>query len=141
MDGRDAEAPDRLRLADFRPRSQLRARAVAAPGRPSIPAIDAHNHLGATPFSDGWDRRTPSELAAALDASNITAIVDLDGGWGETLRRELEHWGPLAGRVAVFAGLDYAMWSERSDFGEVEAARLREAASVGASGLKVWKML
>jgi hypothetical protein len=43
--------------------------------------------------------------------------------------------------VAVFAGLDYAMWAERADFGEVEAARLRDAAGNGARGLKVWKLL
>jgi len=130
-----------LRLADFRPRSQLRALNAPALARPSFPAIDAHNHLGPTPFSDGWDRRSAVELAAALDASNIAAIVDLDGGWGDRLRRELEHWAPLGDRVAVFAGLDYAMWGERPDFGEVEAARLREAAAAGARGLKVWKLL
>ena len=114
---------------------------MGVPSRPSLPAIDAHNHLGPTPFSGGWDRRTPADLATALDASNVTAIVDLDGGWGDALRRELEHWAPLGDRVAVFAGLDYAMWAERRDFGEVEAARLREAVSVGARGLKVWKLL
>jgi len=130
-----------LRLADFHPRSQLRDRGGWRPERPSHPAIDAHNHLGPTPFSEGWDRRSAADLAAALDASNIAAIVDLDGGWGDALRRELEHWAPLADRVAVFAGLDYPMWAERLDFGEVEAARLREAAAAGARGLKVWKLL
>jgi predicted TIM-barrel fold metal-dependent hydrolase len=141
VDGPPARAPGDLRLADFRPRSRLRTRNAAGPARPSYPAIDAHNHLGPTPFSDGWDRRSAAELASALDASNIAAIVDLDGGWGDALRRELEHWAPLGDRVAVFAGLDYAMWSGRPDFGEIEAARLREAAAAGARGLKVWKLL
>ena len=135
-----AGAPDTLHLVDYRPRSQLRV-AVTPVAGPRFAAIDAHNHLGPTAFSDGWDRRPPAELAAALDASNIEAIVDLDGGWGDALRRELAHWAPLGERVAVFAGLDYAMWSERPDFGEVEAARLRDAASAGARGLKVWKLL
>ena len=134
-------APGDLRLADYHPRSQLRARNAEARACPSHPAIDAHNHLGPTPFSDGWDRRSPAALATALDASNIAAIVDLDGGWGDALARELEHWAPLGNRVAVFAGLDYAMWPERPDFGDVEAARLRAAAAAGASGLKVWKLL
>jgi predicted TIM-barrel fold metal-dependent hydrolase len=43
--------------------------------------------------------------------------------------------------VAVFAGLDYSMWAERPAFGDVEAARLRDAAAAGARGLKVWKLL
>ena len=141
MDGSPARAPGDLRLTDFRPRSRLRIHVEAGPEHPSYPAIDAHNHLGPTPFSDGWDGRSATELAAALDASNIAAIIDLDGGWGDALRRELEHWAPLGERVAVFAGLDYAMWSECHDFGAVEAARLREAAAAGARGLKVWKLL
>ena len=141
MAARSTRATDALRLADYRPKSQLRARNHGVLERPSVPAIDAHNHLGPTPFSDGWDRRSPADLEAALDASNIAAIVDLDGGWGDTLRRELERWEPLGDRVAVFAGLDYAMWADRPDFGDVEAARLRDATSVGARGLKVWKTL
>ena len=134
-------APDDLRLVDYRPRRQLRTRDADAPARPSVAAIDAHNHLGPSPFSDGWDRRSPDELAAALDASNIAAIVDLDGGWADALRHELDHWAPLGDRVAVFAGLDYAMWGERPDFGDVEAARLRDGEAAGARGLKVWKPL
>lgn len=143
MDASSWAAGDDLRLADFRPVSQLRP-----PGRrdgplagPAFPAIDAHNHLGPTPFSDGWGRQSANDLAGALDASNIAAIVDLDGGWGDVLRRELDRWASLGNRVAVFAGLDYAMWAERSDFGDVEAARLRDASSAGARGLKVWKVL
>jgi predicted TIM-barrel fold metal-dependent hydrolase len=145
VDGSPGETPAGigadLRLVDHRPRSRLRLRPGDGPRRPSFPAIDAHNHLGPTPFSEGWDRRSPDELRAALDASNIAAIVDLDGGWGEALERELDHWAPLGDRVAVFAGLDDGMWAERSDFGDVEAARLTAAAAAGVRGLKVWKTL
>ena len=66
MGAPSAGASGDLRLADFRPRSQLRARHAGAPARPSFPVIDAHNHLGPTPFSDGWDRRPAAELATAL---------------------------------------------------------------------------
>jgi hypothetical protein len=49
----------------------------------------------------------------------VAAIVDLDGGWGDALRREIERWQvPLPGRVAVFAGLDYAGWAVDDRFGE-----------------------
>ncbi len=132
---------DDLRLADYRPRSELRVRWDGAPERPAFPAIDAHNHLGPTPFAGDWGTRSAEELVATLDASGIAAIVDLDGGQGDPLRREIDRWAPLGGRVAVFAGLDYPMWAERPDFGAEEARRLREAGAGGARGLKVWKTL
>ena len=129
-----------LRLADFRPRSQLRVPRHRVP-RPRFPAVDAHNHLGAT-FGGDWPDRSAGDLAATLDAAGVEALVDLDGGWGDGLRREIERWQrPLAGRVAVFAGLDYAGWVDDARFGETEAARLRDAVGAGARGLKVWKTL
>ena len=79
-------APDDLLLRDFRPRSQLRVPATPV-ARPSMPAIDAHNHLGPTPFSGRWADATASELGAILDASSITGIVDLDGGRGTEIGR------------------------------------------------------
>lgn len=131
---------DEMPLSRYRPRSRLRTSANHVP-RPRVPAIDAHNHLG-TVFGGDWPTHSPAELAAALDASGIEAIVDLDGGWGEGLRREIERWQqPLRGRVAVFAGLDYDRWAEDPTFGETEAARLRDAVAAGARGLKVWKTL
>ena len=113
----------------------------AHPSRPAFAAIDAHDHLGPTPLSGDWAGRDAAALEAALEASGIAAIVDLDGGQGEALRREVARWSALGSRVAVFGGLDYAMWAERQDFGEEEARRLRAAAGDGARGLKVWKLL
>jgi predicted TIM-barrel fold metal-dependent hydrolase/uncharacterized protein (DUF952 family) len=129
-----------LLLRDFRPRQRLRITETPIE-RPSMPAIDAHNHLGPTPFSGAWGTAAAAELAETLDASSMAALVDLDGGWGEPLRRELERWAPLGDRVAVFAGLDYPMWAERADFGAEEARRLRDGVAAGARGLKAWKRL
>jgi predicted TIM-barrel fold metal-dependent hydrolase len=127
-------------LAGYRPRSQLRT-AVSHVPRPRFPAIDAHNHLGPA-FGGDWVSRSPGELGEALDAAGVEAIVDLDGGWGDGLRREIDRWQrPLAGRVAVFAGLDYDGWADDPAFGETEAARLRDGVAAGARGLKVWKTL
>jgi predicted TIM-barrel fold metal-dependent hydrolase len=134
-------ATDDVRLVDYRPRSELRVRRVGAPARPAFEAIDAHNHLGPTPFSGEWARRDAGALEAAMDGSGIAAIVDLDGGQGEALAREVARWSALGPRVAVFSGLDYGMWAERRDFGAEEARRLRAAAGAGARGLKVWKTL
>ena len=129
-----------LRLADFRPRSALRV-PVSRVNRPRFPVVDAHNHLG-SPFGGDWSTRSPSELTALLDEAGVAAIVDLDGGQGDGLSREIDRW-QAAGkdRVIVFAGLDYPGWAHDPDFGETEARRLRDAAGRGARGLKVWKHL
>jgi predicted TIM-barrel fold metal-dependent hydrolase len=129
-----------ITLREYRPRQMLRVPSHEV-RRPQVPAIDAHNHLG-SPFGADWAERSASDLAAVLDDAGIAAIVDLDGGWGDGLRREIERWqDALPGRVAVFAGLDYARWSEDVRFGETEAERLRDGVAAGARGLKVWKLL
>ncbi len=130
-----------LPLSAYRPEPRLRVRHAGPPARPRFPVIEAHTHLGPTPFSGDWATRTPDELGEVMDAAGVAAVVDLDGGWGEALERELDHWAPLRDRVAVYAGLDYAMWAERSDFGEEEGRRLASAVARGARGLKVWKTL
>ena len=110
--------------------------------RPRVPAIDAHNHLGPTTFAGEWAERSAAELGEVLDTAGIAAIVDLDGGHGDGLRREIERWrAGLPGRVAVFAGLDYDSWSVDPAFGESEARRLKDGVAAGAAGLKVWKVL
>jgi predicted TIM-barrel fold metal-dependent hydrolase len=130
---------DDLALADYRPRQRLRVPAHVVP-RPGFPAIDAHNHLGDV-FGEVW-AGSADELAATMDASGIAGVVDLDGGWADHLRAEIERWqAPLPGRVAVFAGLEYAAWAADAAFGETEARRLREGVAAGARGLKVWKTL
>jgi predicted TIM-barrel fold metal-dependent hydrolase len=131
---------DELRLADFRPRSFLR-RPVHTVRRPIVPAIDAHNHLGAA-FGGRWATADPAELRGVLDEAGVELVVDLDGGQGEALSAEVERWGTaLPGRVVVFAGLDYDGWARDPAFGETEAVRLRDSVARGARGLKVWKVL
>lgn len=133
-------AGDDLRLREFLPRQRLRVPERSVP-LPRFPVIDAHNHLGAA-FGGDWARRTAQELELALDGAGVTGIVDLDGGWGDALCREIDRWQvPLPGRVAVFAGLDYARWAHDASFGETEAARLRDGVAAGARGLKAWKLL
>jgi predicted TIM-barrel fold metal-dependent hydrolase len=131
---------ERLALEDYRPWQALRVPAHPVP-RPRFTVIDAHNHLG-VPFGGDWSARTALELRETMDAAGVERLVDLDGGQGDGLRREIERWqDALPGRVAVFAGLDYAGWASDPAFGETEAARLREGVAAGARGLKVWKLL
>ncbi|HEU5203011.1 MAG TPA: amidohydrolase family protein [Candidatus Limnocylindrales bacterium] len=127
-------------LREYAPRSMLR-RPVTPVELPAHPVVDAHAHLGRTPAGGGWFDRPVRELIELLDAVGVAAIVDLDGGWGEGLRAEIEHYAAADGRVAVFAGIDYDGFALDDEFGEREAARLRDGAAAGARGLKIWKRL
>lgn len=129
-----------MRLAQFRPRQALRVPATPIE-RPRFPVIDAHNHLGPV-FGGPWADRPVAELLAAMDASGVQALVDLDGGGGDELSLAIERTQAAhPGRFAVFAGLAYDAWRTEPAFGELEAERLRDAAARGARGLKVWKHL
>ncbi len=128
-----------MELHAYRPRPTL-VTPTTVVERPRFPVIDAHNHLGQ--FGGGWDKRSPAELFAALDAAGVQAYVDLDGGWGEAiLQNRLERFKAAAPeRYFVFGGVDWAAWPEHGDrFGEWAAERLRAQAAWGADGLKIWK--
>jgi len=109
--------------------------------KPRFPVIDAHNHLGAA-FGGGWDKRPLTELIDVLDEANVRCLVDLDGGWGESiLNAHLDHFKtPAPERFRIFGGVDWSAWPEHGDrFGEWAADRLRLQAARGAEGLKIWK--
>lgn len=127
-------------LHDFQPRTRLRMKETEVL-KPRFPIIDAHNHLGAT-FGGGWDQRPVTELVDVLDAADVRVLVDLDGGWGETiLNAHLDHFKVAAPeRFRIFGGVDWSAWPEHGErFGEWAADRLRLQAARGAEGLKIWK--
>jgi predicted TIM-barrel fold metal-dependent hydrolase len=111
--------------------------------RPRFPVIDAHNHL-AEPFGGGWDRRPFRELCDTLDQVGVRRLVDLDGGWGESiLEAHLDRFKAAAPeRFSVFGGVDWSAWPEEGGgFPEWAAGRLRLQKERGAEGLKIWKGL
>ncbi len=127
-------------LNDYRPRPKLVTKTTYVT-RPRFPVIDAHNHLN-DEFGHGWIHRPVEELLAALDEAGVTALVDLDGGWGEQILYEhLDHLMPAGSdRFLVFGGVDWQAWPEHGNrFGEWAAGRLRIQAQRGAAGLKIWK--
>jgi predicted TIM-barrel fold metal-dependent hydrolase len=127
-------------LRDYAPRPALRVPAHRV-DRPLVPVVDAHNHLGPTVGGD-WSQRPVAELIATLDDARVEMLVDLDGGWGDALRREIARYQePHPDRLTVFAGLDYERFAADRSFGESLARGLRDSAAAGARGLKVWKLL
>lgn len=129
-----------LLLREFIPRPKLVVKTTAITA-PRFPIIDAHNHLAA-PFGGGWDQRPVSELIDRLDAAQVRIYVDLDGGWGENiLHHHLDYFKAYAPeRFIIFGGVDWSAWGQHGNrFGEWAAGRLRQQASRGAQGLKIWK--
>ena len=129
-----------LRLVDYRPVRQLRV-AEHRVERPRFPVVDAHNHLGPG-FSAGWHARPVAVLLAALDEAGVETVVDVDVEQRVGLAERMDRYGRQhPTRFVHFTGLAYDEWSERPDFGEMEAQQLVEAARQGARGIKAWKPL
>jgi predicted TIM-barrel fold metal-dependent hydrolase len=131
-----------MELSEYLPKSALVVKTTKI-NRPRFPVIDMHSHLGEM-FGGGWDQRPVSQLLDELDRSNISRLVDLDGGWGEDiLYRHLDKFKQAAPeRFLVYGGVDWSAWPEQGDhFGDWAANRLREQVRRGAQGLKIWKPL
>jgi predicted TIM-barrel fold metal-dependent hydrolase len=135
---------DNLLLEDFQPRTAL-VTEDHTPDRARFPAIDAHNHFGrisnTTPEEIESKLVDPSETVALMDELNLHCIVDLDGGWGDQLKINLERYKEsYPERFCVFAWVDWTEVDE-PDFGEKWAKALSDAVDAGAQGLKVFKRL
>ena len=129
-----------MQLSEYRPQPMLVTKQTFVE-TPRFPVVDAHNHLGGE-FGGGWDRRPVAELLAVLDQVGVKAMVDLDGGWGESiLEAHLDHFKNAApDRFVVFGGVDWNAWPEHgSRFPDWAAGRLRAQVARGAQGLKIWK--
>ncbi len=111
--------------------------------RPRFPVIEAHTHLGRH-FGQVEPALPVEQLLARMDALNVRAVVDLDGGWGEDiLDQRLGYFKAAAPeRFACFGGVPWERWAEHPrDFGEWAAGRFDTQVRRGAQGLKAWKML
>jgi predicted TIM-barrel fold metal-dependent hydrolase len=135
----EGESLQDLRLRDYRPRSRLRVPEHRVE-RPRFTAIDAHNHLG-TWLTAGSAWPNLDELSAVMDATDVRAIVNLDGRWGDELEANLDRYDrAYPGRFATFCHLD---WAEAGapGFPDRLCASLERSAAAGAKGVKVWKDL
>jgi hypothetical protein len=118
--------------------------------RASLPVIDAHNHLGRRTETssqvDGtsgsrWAVEDVGNLVAHMDEGNVETIVNLDGYWGDTLEANLDRYDRShPGRFVTFCRLDWQECRQPGWPGRL-AKSLRDSASRGACGLKVWKNL
>lgn len=124
-------------LRDFDPQPMLVTDAHL-PDVAAVPVIDMHNH---TQWGEEWHYDRIEDLVNVFDQTGVAAMVDLDGGTGDRLKRHLDKLrGPYPDRFAVYARLDWFRAVEDTDaFGDVLAKEFRSAVAAGAEGLKVWK--
>jgi len=129
---------DRLLAADFAPRSELIVPETFVP-TPKYHVIDAHNHL---PMHDArMEGMDLGRLVRDMDYVGVEAIVNLSGGYGDTLRRNLEALdGAYPGRFYTFCNVNWQGvggpgWAERA------TAQIAEDVRAGARGLKIFKRL
>ena len=141
MDSPDFSRLAALPLADWTPRSSLRAPQSRVP-RSAAPSIDIHNHLGRWLSHDGgWMIADVPALVATMDAHNIEAIVNLDGRWGDELTDNLDRYDhSFPGRFFTFCQLDWELLATPGGVGGLHES-LRDSARRGAHGLKIWKPL
>jgi len=129
-----------LRLADWAPRSQLRAR-VTRVERAAVPVVDVHNHLGRWLSDGAWMIADVPRLVAMMDACGVETVVNLDGRWGEEVTANVERYD-LAhpGRFVTFCHLDWSLLAEPGGVPRLKSS-LDDAVARGARGVKVWKDL
>ena len=134
-------AIEELRLRDWKPRAQLRTTRTEVP-LPSVPCIDAHNHLGRWLSEDGdWIVPEVGDLVAMMDARHVETIVNLDGMAGAELEANLDRLDRAhPGRFLTFCQLDWAMLAGPDGVRGL-IRQLEDSARRGARGVKVWKTL
>jgi hypothetical protein len=129
-----------MQLEDYKPVTKLVTKTTSI-AQPRFSVIDFHNHLAA-PFGGGWDKKPIEPLIQRLDDSGIECLIDLDGGWGETIFHEhlARFKGAHPDRFRIFSGIEWPEWEKHGNgFGEWAARKLEEHFRQGSDGLKLWK--
>jgi predicted TIM-barrel fold metal-dependent hydrolase len=120
-----------LNLTDYHPRSML-VTPVHLVERPSVPAIDYHNHL------DSLDPRT---VLSIMDQCGIERTVNITMRTGDEALAVIDRFHSAA--PERFSTIGWMDWSglERPDFFRISVDRLERLVEHGACGLKLWKDL
>jgi len=134
-----------LLLRDFHPIPTLELE-EHIPLAARFPVVDFHNHLGywdsgIQGAQPGWTVKNVSETISLLDKMNIRCVVNLDGGWGDQLKKNLERYkNPFPDRFCVFSWVNFSE-IDNPNFGKKWSKELEKAVEMGAQGLKVFKTL
>src|SRR5580700_4943576 len=107
---RRARALRAPRLSSYAPVSLLELPGHT-PGQASVRAVDFHTHLGRWLTDSGeWMEKDVGRLLDLMDASNVEAMVNLDGRWGSELEENLDRYDRAhPGRFFSFCHLDWRL--------------------------------
>ncbi|MBI3667746.1 MAG: amidohydrolase family protein, partial [Acidobacteria bacterium] len=135
-----ALAQSKLPLDEFQPRSML-ATAEHPVTRARFPVIDVHTHLIGFPRGRGIAQEQVAQILRWMDELNIETVLNLTGGAGENLRRNIaELQERHKGRILVATEPSYDRIRE-SGYPAWQADELKRAREAGARGLKILKYL
>jgi predicted TIM-barrel fold metal-dependent hydrolase len=102
--------------------------------RAKYPFIDVHNHQESCQTQQCVDK-----LVADMDGLNLRVMVNLSGGYGDRLVRNVAALkGRYPGRFVVFANIDFTRLDD-PDYPARAAAQLEKDVKAGAQGLKIFK--
>lgn len=106
--------------------------------RARFPFIDVHSHqFNAYTMT----AEQAARLVREMDELNMKALVNLSGGWGDSLVAGLQNMkGRYPTRFLVFANIDFRH-IDHPDFADRAAAQLERDVRSGAQGLKIFKTL
>jgi predicted TIM-barrel fold metal-dependent hydrolase len=108
--------------------------------RPSVPAIDVHNHLGRW-LSPDWMTPDVTALLQLMDAGGVSHVVNLDGRWGDELSANVARYDtPHPLRFTTFCHVQWARLAEPGAPADL-VTQLEDSHRRGAIGVKVWKDL
>ncbi len=120
-----------LNLTDYQPRSML-STAEHIVERPSVAAIDYHNHL---------DSLDPRDVLTIMDACGLERIVNITMQTGEEALAVMRRFHSAAPqRFSTIGWMDWA-GIEQPDFVRKSVDFLERLVEQGACGLKMWKDL
>ena len=102
--------------------------------RAKYPFIDVHNHQDRCQSQQCVDK-----LVADMDGLNLRVMVNLSGGYGDRLVRNVAALkGRYPNRFVVFANIDFTRLDD-PDYPARAAAQLEKDVKAGAQGLKIFK--
>jgi uncharacterized protein len=126
-------AQQTMTIEEYDPKSTL-----VVPGHPitraKFPIIDVHNHQRGDMAKDRLDK-----LVKDMDGINLQVMVNLSGGFGDTLTKNVQNMkGQYPKRFVVFANIDFKGLDEPG-YAQRAAAQFEADLQHGAQGLKIFK--